>query len=81
MQVSTKIYETVSEFLECLSSAQECPHPVSFSQREREWCNGYKRLPLPLGEGWGEGNETYKTSVRGTIRETAGIIAGDSNRG
>jgi hypothetical protein len=34
MQVSTKVYETVSELLEWLRSAQECPHPVGPSPKD-----------------------------------------------
>ena len=33
-----------------------------------------QRLPLPLGEGWGEGNEPHVTVGRATIWESSRIL-------
>jgi hypothetical protein len=62
-----RMLEIVAKLPEREESWHEDPHPASLSQTERELPSASERLPLPTGEGWGEGMKISASLSRGTI--------------
>jgi hypothetical protein len=60
--------------MERAESYHEFPHPVSLSQSAREFQFASEWLPLPLGEGWGEGNKIHAVVSRATIWTSSRIL-------